>query len=945
MQYNDIRRAVAGALLVSVLAACGGGSDTGPDALGSSPPERGPVADLPAVSEPFAGEMRYVVRMAPASESGSSTQAEQGPAQRLAAVQSRMAGKSGAPSFVTLRTLSSGAVVVVAPKALRADQARQMAAQLSADPQVLSVEPDVRISSTQVSAPEVGTNDPFLSMQWALRPASVSAGGGAFRSAWNVTRGEGVTVAVLDTGTLNHPDLVANLVPGADFVSDPTMAGDGGGRDADPTDNGDFCGAGASSWHGVAVASQIAAVANNGNGMAGAAPAARIMPIRVLGRCGGWLSDTADALSWLAGRGVAGVPANTRKVHVANLSLGGNSPCYQYMQDGVTAAVNAGITVVAASGNSGLNSISSPANCTGAIAIGAHNASGDLASYSNYGQGLALTAPGGGACRGGVGINCDSTPTVALSVIGQTTFQSFGDVRYFLGTSAASPHAAAAAALLYAVKPDITPVQVRSALVTSARPHAANGFCAMNKGLCGAGVLDAAAALRQVSGTPLVRIDFGTGITRGTQGATQQGLVARGTQATLTAAAPGIPNAAYQWRQVAGTPVASAATSAAGASYSFTAPSVSGPLTFEVTAAAAGQEARNTVTVLVNNPPALPVTLVSARGRTAYNVALPARDSDGDAVTYALVSGPPGMTLSSSGALSWPMPMGPSAALALRATDAYGQSTTRSYTLVVTNSPPVISLSPDVRVAAGTALSIPVSAKDPEGGTVTLALSGAPAGMTLSNGAIRWPSPMAGRYVVTVTATDPNGGRAQATSTIQVTAVNRAPQVQSATLSGSVNMPLSGAVAATDPDGDRLTYAIVGSAPSGFTLDANTGRFAWASPRLGSTQVAVAVRDPSGASAQGVLTFSIASQNRAPVVANMTIITTPGTRLALRVPASDPDGDALTFALSGAPAGLTIGSGGVLTWDRASAGSYRFTVVARDPKGLTGSGSVSLTVR
>lgn len=945
MQYNDIRRAVAGALLVSVLAACGGGSDTGPDAVVSSPPERGPVADLPAVSELFAGEMRYVVRMAPAPQPGSSVQAEQGAAQRLAAAQARMASKPGAPSFVALRTLSSGAVVVVAPKALRADEARQMAVQLAADPQVLSVEPDVRISSTQASPPEVGTNDPFLSMQWALRPASVAAGGGAFRSAWNVTRGEGVTVAVLDTGILNHPDLVANLLPGADFVSDPTMAGDGGGRDADPTDVGDFCGSGASSWHGVAVASQIAAIANNASGMAGAAPAARIMPIRVLGRCGGWLSDTADALGWLAGRSVAGVPANTRKVHVANLSLGGNAPCYQYMQEGVTAAANAGITVVAASGNNGLNSISSPANCAGAIAIGAHNASGDLASYSNYGQGLALTAPGGGACRGGVGINCDSTPTVALSVIGQTTFQSFGDVRYFMGTSAASPHAAAAAALLYSAKPDITPAQVRSALVTSARPHAANGFCAMNNGLCGAGVLDAAAALRQVSGTPLVKIDFGAGITRGTQGATQQGLVARGTQATLTAAAPGIPNAAYQWRQVAGAPVASAVTSAAGTSYSFTAPSVSGPLTFEVTAAAAGQEARNTVTVLVNNPPALPATLVSARVRTAYNVALPARDGDGDVITYALVSGPAGMTLSSIGALSWPMPTGPSAALALRATDAYGQSTTQSYTLAVTNSPPVITLAPDARGAAGTALSVPVSASDPEGGAVTLTLSGAPAGMALSNGAIRWASPITGRYTVTVTATDPDGGRAQATSTIQVTATNRAPQVQSATFSGTVDVAIAGALAASDPDGDKLSYAIVGSAPAGFTLDANTGRFAWTTPRLGATQVAVAVRDALGASAQAVLTFNIASQNRAPLVANMTIITTPGARLSLRVMASDPDGDALTFTLSGAPSGLTISSSGVLTWDRASAGSFQFTVVARDPKGLTGSGSISLTVR
>ncbi len=945
MQANPVTRVVAVSLLGAFLAACGGGSDIpSGDAL-STTSERVSTADRSAVAEPAGAEMRFVVRMAPAPQSAGGGKTEQAPAERLYAVQARMAGKPGAPSFAALRSLSSGALVVLAPKSATADQARQMAALLAADPQVLSVEPDVRVSSTQTSVSEVGTNDPYLSSQWALRSANIAAGGSGFRAAWNSTRGEGATVAVLDTGSLNHPDLVGNLLPGHDFVSDPTMAGDGGGRDSDPTDSGDFCGASASSWHGVAVASQIAAIANNGSGISGAAPSARIMPLRVLGRCGGWLSDIADALSWLAGRTTPGVPANSRKVHVANLSLGGNSPCYQYMQDAVTAAVNAGITVVAASGNSGVNAISSPANCTGAIAVGAHNVSGDLASYSNYGQALALTAPGGGACRSGVGINCDSTPTLALNVNGQTTFQGFGDVHYFMGTSAASPHAAAAAALLYASKPDITPAQVRSALVTSVRPHAANGFCANNRALCGAGMLDAAAAVRQVSGTPLVRIDFGAGITRGTQGATQQGLVSRGAQASLIATAPGIPNAVYQWRQVAGASVTAATSPSTGASYSFTAPVVGGPLTFEVTAAAAGQQARNTVTVLVNNPPALPATLVSARVRTAYNFALPARDGDGDAVTYALVSGPAGLMLSSTGGLRWLQPAGPSAALTLRATDAYGQSATQSYMLVVTNSPPVMTLAPDARVAAGTALTVPVRAIDPEGGTVTLVLSGAPAGMGLSNGAIRWSNPIIGRYTVTVTATDPDGGRSQASTTIQVAATNRAPQVQSATLNGTVNAPISGAVAAADPDGDKLTYGIVGIAPVGFTLDANTGRFVWAAPKLGATQVAVSVRDPSGASATGVLTFNVASQNRAPQVANLTIIMPSGARLAQRVAAIDPDGDALVFTLSGAPAAVTISSSGVLAWDRASAGSYRFAVVARDTRGLTGSGTVSLVVR
>jgi serine protease len=947
VQQSRFARAACLLLASAVLSACGGGTDSAVESQsgGSAPSSQStdPAAQptvAPVSTE--AGELRFVVRLASAGVSGASADS---PAQRIAKMQANLASKPDAPRFTALRTLSSGAVVVVAPKAVTADSARQMAARLAVDPQVLSVEPDVRVSSVQTTPPEVAVNDPHLGTQWALRAPSAAFGGGNFRAAWNSARGEGVTVAVLDTGSLAHPDLAANLVPGYDFVSDPTMAGDGGGRDADATDVGDFCGANASSWHGVAVASQIAAVANNGSGMAGAAPAAKVMPIRVLGRCGGWLSDTADALAWLAGRTVPGAVANTRKVHVANLSLGGNAACFQYMQEAVTSAVNAGITVVAAAGNNGINGISAPANCVGALAIGAHNASGDLANYSNHGQALALTAPGGGACRSGVGINCDSTPTLALGIVGATTFQGYGDVRYFAGTSAAAPHAAAAAALLYTLRPEITPAQVRSALVTSARPHAANGFCAMNKGLCGAGLLDAAAALRQLGGTPLVQIDFGAGITRGTQGATQQGLVARGAQATLTASAASLLNATFQWRQTAGTPVTPVAGAASNASYSFIAPSVSGPLSFEVTAVAGGQEARNTVTVLVNNPPSLPATLTAARVRTAYSNPLPVRDADGDALTYVLLSGPAGLTVAPGGVLSWPQPSGTSAPLTLRVTDVFGQAATQTYTLAVTNSAPVITLAPTVRVAAATALSVPVAATDPEGSAVSLALSGAPAGMALSNGAIRWPSPIVGRYTVAVTATDADGGRAQAAIIIEVVAANRAPTVQNTTYTGMTNAPVTGSVAAIDPDGDRLSYAIVGSAPRGFTLDAATGRFAWLAPLAGSTQVTVAVRDPAGASTRAVLTFNIARENRPPLVASMTIVVPTGTRVSQQVPAIDPDGDALTFTLTGAPAGVSISSTGLLQWDRVGTGSYRSSVVVRDARGLTGAGSISIVAR
>lgn len=502
MKISSLSRIFALTLASSLLAACGSGADSTQD-LGSQSPN--PPVSLP---DPAWPDFRFVVRMAPVPVVAETAAKHADPAFRLKAVQARLAGLGDGPSFEVVRTMATGAVVVSLPPTVSADVVARMVARLASDPQVLSVEPSDVVQHTAGGVPPV--NDPFLSGQWALRSAGGYVGGAAFRPAWTFTRGEGVVVAVLDSGILNHPDLAPNLLPGYDFVSTLPVAGDGDGRDNDPTDPGDFClsTGRASSWHGVMVASQVAAVAGNAAGMAGAAPGAKVMPIRVLGRCGGRLDDVADALSWLAGSLTPGVPPHNRKVHVVNLSLAGSGPCYQFLQDAVTLAVNAGITVVAAAGNEGVNARRAPASCPGVISVGAHNVSGDLVNYSNYGPGLTLTAPAGGLCRNGVGITCDQTPTFALSVFGTRGFAGFGDVRNFVGTSAASPHVAAAAALLYAIKPDISPAEVRSALVGSAKGHAPNGFCATNKGMCGAGMLNAAGAVRRYSDAPVLKTTF-----------------------------------------------------------------------------------------------------------------------------------------------------------------------------------------------------------------------------------------------------------------------------------------------------------------------------------------------------------------------------------------------------------------------------------------------------
>lgn len=165
-------------------------------------------------------------------------------------------------------------------------------------------------------------------------------------AAWDVSSGEGVVVAVLDTGYTDHPDLVGNVVPGYDFISYygqttdeglyPDVAGDGDGRDADAHDPGDWtdssmnawCGrVSSSSWHGTHVAGTVAAVANNAQDIAGLAYGAKVQPVRVLGHCGGVTSDIADGIIWASGGHVEGVPDNENPAEVLNLSLGGAGSC------------------------------------------------------------------------------------------------------------------------------------------------------------------------------------------------------------------------------------------------------------------------------------------------------------------------------------------------------------------------------------------------------------------------------------------------------------------------------------------------------------------------------------------------------------------------------------------------------------------------------------------
>jgi serine protease len=407
------------------------------------------------------------------------------PARALSAARQALLARSGQQLGATLRALratATGANVLQLSRTMSLDEAKALAADLKArDPDVEYAEPD------RIMLPLSVPNDPLYTQQWDLYEAK---GGMNLPAAWDKSTGAGINVAVIDTGYRPHVDLQGQILPGYDFITNAAIAGDGNGRDGDASDPGDNtyagqCGTGlpaqdeASSWHGTHVAGTIAARANNGIGVAGVAYGAKIVPARVLGKCGGYTSDIADAIVWASGGSVTGVPANANKARVLNLSLGGSGACDATTQNAINSARSRGAVVVVAAGNSNTDAgTSNPANCAGVIAVAAVNRSGGKASYSNYGSVVDVAAPGGDSGAGILSTWNAGTSTPAADNYGT-----------MMGTSMATPHVAGVAALMLSKNPNLTPDEVEAKLKATARafPAACSG--------CGAGIVDAAAAV------------------------------------------------------------------------------------------------------------------------------------------------------------------------------------------------------------------------------------------------------------------------------------------------------------------------------------------------------------------------------------------------------------------------------------------------------------------
>lgn len=345
----------------------------------------------------------------------------------------------------------------------------------------------------QVETPVLITpNDPLFGLQWHYKSQGSgdgeSAGGAGFVDFWTEQESQGsseVVVAIVDTGLqMDHPDIMssANVVAGWDMVSDLDVANDGDSRDSDPNDPGDLCperNVFENTYHGTHVAGIVGAGAtNNSDGVAGGAWNVKIVPVRALGKCGGKLSDINDAIRWAAGtipefNEIGEEVWNDNPADIINLSLGLFKQCPASMQDAINSVTEQGVVVVAAAGNRAVpTDFFAPAGCENVVTVAGGDARGFMAPYSNFGDAVDILAPGGDLARDDDG---DGNPDGVLStktaencqdpLTGAAVSECF--YAYEQGTSMATPHVAAALALIKSKRPDMSSEQLVSTLKSS----------------------------------------------------------------------------------------------------------------------------------------------------------------------------------------------------------------------------------------------------------------------------------------------------------------------------------------------------------------------------------------------------------------------------------------------------------------------------------------------
>ena len=473
-----------------------------------------PFGARASAPEPVPG---LIVKLRPQLAEGSLTTATQ-----FAHRRARLAGLSrsaGYPGTMPWRHLSNQLVSIQTPTPLTPAVQARLIDKLKATGQVEWVEPNQR-QWLFAEVPQTLPNDGFLTAevgeQWWVKTAGLQRRHGVpnAEAAWaqlnKVFPGgdsfvpNGPVVAVLDTGYAPHDDLPTPL-PGIDLIGEIPFAADGDGVDLDPTDPGDGvtpeeaaseafrqlggeCAPSASSWHGMVIAGLIGARTDNNRGMAGLNWNARLLPVRVAGKCGADLDDIIAGLRWAAGLSEPAINGVNRRnlnpARIINLSFGGDGACGQSYQSTINElrGLTPSVVVVAAAGNEN-GAVSRPANCQHVVAVAALNRWGFKTTYSNFGPQITVASVGGdfrtqtSAADGGAWAQALGD-TGLLSVFRVSESGQLGSHYALLaGTSFAAPMASGVISLMLEANPSLTVDQVIAGLKASARPHVRSPCC------------------------------------------------------------------------------------------------------------------------------------------------------------------------------------------------------------------------------------------------------------------------------------------------------------------------------------------------------------------------------------------------------------------------------------------------------------------------------------
>jgi serine protease len=473
------------------------------------------------------------------------------------------------------RQMTPSVHVLFLQKTLYGADVNAVLKKLRSDPAVQFADVDQRRYAHAVPDDPLFVPTATASGQWFMQTPSaaiITLGGIATQdlsatdavSAWAITTGSsGTVIADVDTGVrFDHPDLLragfdstvagfgGRLLPGYDFVDQDynpntgvalgtfLIANDGDGWDPDPSDPGDWinktdqlntllfpvatCAVQDSSWHGTRVVGVLGALTNNGIGVAGMTWNPYILPVRALGKCGGYDSDIIAGMQWAAGMPVSGVPDNPYPADIINLSLGGSGACPSAYQTAVDSLATMGVLVVVSAGNES-GPVDAPGNCSGVLAVAGLRNVGTKVGYSSFGPEVGVAAPAG---------NCVTTSGPCYRTIdttvnsGLTTPATNGytdQINTNLGTSFSAPIVSGIAALMRAVNANLTPAQLISRIKSSATAFPANTGtlpvcpavdpvsleCSCVPGQCGAGMVNALSAVNAAL-DPIATISTGS---------------------------------------------------------------------------------------------------------------------------------------------------------------------------------------------------------------------------------------------------------------------------------------------------------------------------------------------------------------------------------------------------------------------------------------------------